>query len=453
MPFVLIFARMKTLNHILLLAFVGIVLLGAGCFHKDVATCTADDIVATMLYDGPEGQFVIAKEEIFQASSKESSGGVTHISGSTEYRITSYKLATGEQAGRVALGDMIEEANALLGYSKGKVWMFSIDPEVGLHYRDPVTLEVKEAWPALSKKPGLGTLKLAQPDWPLISQYFAYDWLLQKLVLTDEAGFRYNLDPETFVLTLKEDKMPDVEWDEYVFSNSGQLQEKDRLYLQGDPRTEISFDGQTSGNGVSFLFGKWIIDPDPAKEAKRMVAKIDSLNARLKLLQDSLARFSAAYPEANAKPDYAKWTSEQRTHYNHAETIRHELETLRDEFKRLASFDRKVLDSPLLTNDHQSAFVRHANLVSDTAHIIVSRVNLQADNTWKIVWNTHLTSLYHDHSKADQAGVFEKVYSKGNPKFAYEWAGQWGDYMVLIAQLRMVCLNMKDGKILWEKEI
>jgi hypothetical protein len=434
--------------------FLVVTLFSTGCFHKDVETDSADDIVANLIYTGPEGTLILSKEEIFQANSKESGGGVTHISGYTEYRLTSYDLRTGEQVGRVALGEMTEEANALLGVSPGKVWMFSIDPALGLHYRDPKTLEVKMQWDELSKKPGLGSFKPAHPEWPQIDQYFTYHLERNKVMLTDEAGFHYFLDPETFALEKTEAKMPRVEWEQDFLNSNGQFRPDDYVNLDGDPRKHIKYLERETHDDVSFLFGEFIIDNDPIKEAKRQKAMMDSLQNAVKAWKDSLTVYAAAHPEANAsEPNYRDWSWTQREYYDHGRDLRRKSEDAEREIKSAQTFSRKVLSYPLLTTDGRSAYILHANMVADTAHCIVSRVNLLPDSTWKIAWDTHLNRFYHNPSKADQAGVFETVYSKGNPKFDYQWAGVSGNLLVLIWQLRMVCVNLEDGKIVWEKEM
>jgi hypothetical protein len=426
----------------------------SGCYHKDVDTDRADDIVANLIYTGPEGTLVLSKEEIFQANSKSSGGGVTHISGYTEYRLTSYDLQTGEQVGRVALGEMMEEANALLGVTPGKVWMFSIDPELGLHYRDPKTLEVKAQWDELSKKPGLGNFKPAHPEWPQIDQYFAYNQERNKLMLTDEAGFHYLLDPETFALEKTEAQVPKVEWDQDFLNSNGQFRPADYVNLEGDPRKHIQYLEKITHDDISFLFGEWIIDNDPVKEGRRQKALMDSLEHAVKAWKDSLTAYAAVHPEANAsEPNYRDWSWDQRGYYDHARDLHRKAEDTEREIKSAHTFTRKVLSYPLLTTDGRSGYILHANMVADTAHCILSRVNLLPDSTWKVAWNTHLMHFYHNPSKADQAGVFETVYSKGNPKFDYQWAGMSGKLLVLIWQLRMVCVNLEDGKVAWEKEM
>jgi hypothetical protein len=430
-----------------------LLLLFSGCYHKDIDTGRADDIVGNLIYSGKEGDFIISKEEIFQANSKSTENGVTHISGYTEYRLSSYDLATGEQVGRVALGEMIEEANALIGISPGKIWMFSINPELGLHFRDPKTLAPVKTWKELSQMPGLSSFKPARPDWPLIYQYFAFDYDTDRLMLTDEAGFKYQLHPETFALTKIDVKMPDVDWDNDPLSNSGQFTEERSVILEGDARTEISYLGKKSGVDVSFLFGKFILDADPIAAAKRKMEKLNALNQRWKSLEDSLQIYAAAHPEANLEPDYIKWSWDQRAIHDHAVSLKREAEDAKRDFERQQTFSSRLISYPLLTSDGKSAYVHHANLVADTAHTIISRVNLAPDSTWSVAWSTHLYHFYHNSSKADQAGAFEEVYSAGNPKFDYQWAALAKHYLVFISQLRMACINTETGKLLWEKEL
>src|SRR5687768_6008398 len=119
-----------------------LLLLFSSCFHKDVMNDRADDVEESFIYKGKDGTYIITKEEIFQATSKKSSGGFTQISGYAEYRISSYDLETGNLNGRAELGEGMEEAFTILGATEGKLWIYSIDPDLGFHARDPKTLEI-----------------------------------------------------------------------------------------------------------------------------------------------------------------------------------------------------------------------------------------------------------------------------------------------------------------------
>lgn len=425
----------------------------AGCFHKDVETDRADDVTATLLYEGPGGPVLLNKEEIFQANSKSSEGGVTHISGYSEMRLSAYALQSGELLARVPLGEMMEEANALLGYSPGKVWMFSLDPALGLHWRDPRTLAVKADWPTLQQQPGLKGFRPARPDWPLIDQYFAFHWESGRIMLTDEAGFRYLLDPESLSLEKTELRMPRVNWDPQALSNNGQFSEDMRFSLNGDSRKVIEGLGKASDSRVSFLFGSFLLDGNPRLAAERSRNMEAGFARRRLVLQDSLARMLAADSSIADAPAWSPFNSKKRDAHRAYTHLQDDLRRLEHDEQHHHEFGKGVLSSPLLTEDGRTAYIFHADLIADTARAHVSQVRLLPDSTWQLAWDTRLHTLYHNASKADQAGAFEEVFSSGNPKFDYFWAGIAQGHLVLIGQLRMICLNVKTGKVVWEVEL
>jgi hypothetical protein len=61
-------------------------------------------------------------------------------------------------------------------------------------------------------------------------------------------------------------------------------------------------------------------------------------------------------------------------------------------------------------------------------------------------WHLDLTSFYYDPDEAEGAGVFED----GDPEFGYRWADIQDGKFVMIAQLQMICIDMKTGKQLWQ---
>lgn len=443
--------RLHHLNRIFSLA--ALALTFAGCYHKDLDTDRADDIAGNLLYINGSDSLILSKEEIFQANSKSSEGGVTHISGYSEFRLTSYDLRSGEVVGRVPLGEMQEEACELIGTTPGKVWMFSLNDELGLHFRDPRTLEPIATWSELKQKPGLASFQPAKPEWPQLGSHYAMDSRSGNVLVTDQSGFHYLLNPDKFTLEKTDEMGKGYDWDKDVLSTSGQLDQRNYINFEGDPRKQIKYLDKTTGQDVSFLHGQWILDLDPVKGAKRNKAFMDSLMHNVQVLEDSLNRYKAAHPEANQEPDYRTWSFEMRQIHDLAVNINYKLDDAKRDLKSAQTFERNVLDYPIMTVDGRSVFVHHANVISDTARAFISRVNLLPDSTWKIAWTTHLANFFHDYSKADQMGAFEEVYSSGNPTFDYEWSCQAGKYIVLVLQLRMVCLDANTGKVLWDREL
>lgn len=443
--------RLHHLNRIFTLA--ALAMTFAGCYHKDLDSDRADDIAGNLLYINGSDTLILSKEEIFQANSKSSEGGVTHISGYSEFRLTSYAIRTGEVVGRVALGEMQEEACELIGVTPGKVWMFSLNEELGLHYRDPKTLEPIATWNDLKQKPGLASFQPAKPEWPQLGAHYSMDPMTGKLFVTDQSGFHHLLDPEKFTLEKTDSQGERYDWDKDVLSTSGQLNLDKYINFEGEPRKQIKYLDKISGQDVSFLHGKWILDLDPVKAANRYKTYMDSLANNVKVWEDSLNRYKAAHPEASQEPDYRTWSYEKREIHDRAVSINYKLEDAQRDLKSAQTFKRNILDYPMMTVDGKSVFVHHATIISDTARANISRVNLQPDSTWRIAWTTHLANFFNDYSKADQMGAFEEVYSSGNPTFDYEWSCQVGKYIVLIMQLRMVCLDANTGKVRWDREL
>lgn len=436
-------------HRILLLSAIASLLI-CGCFHKDVATDRADDVQATLLYQGPGGPLILTKEAIFQANSKSSGGGVTHISGYSEFRLSAYDPQTGALRARVPLGEMIKEANALLGVSLGKVWMFSIDPALGLHWRDPKTLAVGADWPTLQKQPGLQGFRPAKPDWPLIDQYFAYDFSTERLVLTDEAGFRYLLDPATFALQKTDQRMPQVEWEAHMLSNTGLNADGAYFSLSGETRKTIEGPDTASNPDVNFLFGEFFLATSLQQIGHQMAQARQSFARHRQTLQDSVDKLLAAFPKAGAETDQLTSDKAEREAWWAFQSLQREIKDVDYEERHLETFRTSASSAFLLSEDGTSAYIFHTDLIADTARAHISQVRLQPDKTWRTIWQTRLPSVYHNASKADQAGAFEEVFSSGNPSFDYFWADILDGKLILIAQLRMLALELKTGRLLWD---
>jgi len=156
----------------------------------------ADDIESTLLYHGKEGTFVICKEKIFQATSKSSSGGMTRISGYNDFRISSYNINTGKLSARIKLKGHEDDGNCiLLGITGDKVWFYSVDKDFGLHCRNPKSLDVIADQQKLWANPQLKPLTLAQPKWYDLPKYFSFNWMKNKIMLSDMQGFTYYYNP------------------------------------------------------------------------------------------------------------------------------------------------------------------------------------------------------------------------------------------------------------------
>jgi hypothetical protein len=288
------------MNYLKLLRLSGIMLclfLTSSCFHKDVMTDRADDIDSPILYHGKEGDFLICRETIFQATSKSSRNGVTSISGHNDYRISSYDLSTGKLSARIKVtgGD---DATVLLGKTDGKIWLYSLDKDLGLHCRNPKTLEVTVSQQQLCTNTQLSTITFAKPKWYDLPHYFSFNYIANKLMVTDMQGYVYYVNPANDSVQKTSDKVGNgiATFSADNFTSQSKLDDKRKVSLDGDNRKTLSINYQPNTKSqLSFLFGKLIADNDDERLATKTRMYIDSLKKNIKQLQDSLNTCEAVH--------------------------------------------------------------------------------------------------------------------------------------------------------------
>ncbi|MGL5892320.1 MAG: hypothetical protein ACRC3B_20675, partial [Bacteroidia bacterium] len=298
------------------------------CFHKDVMTDRADDIMCSFIYSDKSGAVIINREEIFQATSKSSGGGMTRISGYAEYRLSAYDLATGKLLARVELGEGQKEGECtVIGLINDKLWMFSMNPELGFHYRNPRTLEVEKTQAEIIAAAPFTNFKFAVPEWPQIGQFYGTDDVYNNIIVTDLSGFRYKYDPATQLLTKTTDDI--LSFDNWTSSsaapgNAIAINSDSSVNLTGEPRRMIQFDYKPGKFDGSYLKGGFIVTSDLRKLAviqQQQIEQIlntkDSLTKRIKELQTQfpiLAKGSGwnSGMNGNERDAYHKMTQIQR---------------------------------------------------------------------------------------------------------------------------------------------
>lgn len=409
-------------------------------------TDVADDVATAFIYSGPEGKSIITKEQIFQAQSKKSGGGVTHISGYAEYRISSYDLATGTQTGRVDMGEGIEKAFIIMGTTPGKIWLFSIDPELGFHSRNPKTLDVISDEKALTANGPLKGFAFARPEWMKLNQSYGWNATNGKLMLSDMQGFHYYFDPEKNTLEKTEDEIIDYSWAIHKTGGSGYFTKEEYVSLNANGRQKLTYKYEDSTAKFSYLDGEILIDVNPLHDAEKKKNALTEIERREKILRDSLAYFKNL--EFSEKK-YPGGSREDWNIRNARSRMERDVAALERDKTAISREKSKYIDQPVLSDAEGNFFVIHATDVTDTARMQVTKLNLNG-RTFTEAWTARLPEFYRDPEKADSKGAFETVFSDGNPNFRYQWFEIADDKLFMISQLRLICIDVKTGKTLWE---
>lgn len=428
----------------------------ASCFHKDVMTDPADNVEQSLIYVGTEGTFIITKEEVFQATSKQSGGGITRISGYSEYRLTSYDLQTGEQKGRVEMGDGQEQAFIILGYTSGKLWLYSVDPELGLHCRHPETMEVLKTEAELSSAAPLQNFDFARPEWSLLGSQYGFDYEAGQLILSDMQDYHYHCDPDKNTLVKTDAEINDYTFGMHPAGGNVYFNEDDYISILNDGRQPLKWENEENpAVNLTFLDGEILIDMNTRRTQQMRLDQIAATQKIIDQYTDSMKTLEAKFPDLSKDNNnywYSTSGSEAYIAYGKYGNYKRDREDLQRDLDML-KIDTDYLDGYApLSPEQQKIIVIHGTNVSDTSHLQISYVHC-TENSQKEAWKCLPPGLYRDPDKADNLGAFETVMSDGNPTFDYVWADYDGDYLVLIWQLQMLCIDVKSGQIIWQKTL
>jgi hypothetical protein len=414
------------------------------CFHKDVMNDAADDVAQSFIYTGKNGSYVITQELIFQATSKSSGGGMTRISGYNECRLTSYDLATGAMLGRVETGEQIDEGISILGVVNDQVWCYSIETELGLHYRDPKTMEVLKKESELT---ALAGFDFSRPEWSRILDYYNYEVANGMIVLTDMQGKIYYLDTEKNTLAETESKMPDDNWMDDYLSSSAYFNPDEYISFNGDAdRKRLQWQYEDTTADLPFLKPEVFIDLNEANLYKKEQARIVAMTAKRDSAKAVVDKVISEHPVfADEYSSWSKMTAEERDFQSVFYTMKRNLEEIERDLEDLTD-DFDDSNDYVLSDNNYSALIYSASSVADTARAIITCVDITKPKKFTERWHLDLTSFYYDPDKAEGAGVFDE----GDPEFGYRWADIHDGKFVMIAQLQMICIDMKSGKQLWQ---
>lgn len=420
-----------------------LLLLLNSCMHKDVMSDPADDVAETILYSGKEGTFIITLETIFQATSKSSGGGISHTSGYEESRLTVYDFGTGAIVSRVELGENDEAMCEILGITDNKLWLYSIDPELGLHSRNPKTLEV------VDKESGIAALKgksMARPEYTQIEAYYGFDFGSQQIMLTDLQGVRYLFDPIKKVIAETDLEIEREDWSQDYLSSNGYFEQDSFLSFDGKgDRQKLIWRSNEKTAELAFTKPSVFIDLNPIRIAKRKADHVAELQAKVDLIASRL-------DSLGAKPEGSHGAISPRSHMNEDEykkqqtisQLQYDLQHAKDDVEHEVTWPNDF-DNYCLNSTPNQGLIYSATNVSDTAAAVLSLVEWNGkkfDQRWQVT----LPGFYFNPDEAEGAGVFDE----GDPEFRYRWAEIHDGKFVMIAQLKMISIDMSTGKKLWE---
>ena len=417
------------------------------CMYKSVMEGEADSIVKARIYNFEGKQNLVMAETVFQATSKEGGRGITLITGFSEQRISVYNLEDGSLIIRKKTGRQNKLPLEFLGCTPGKLWFYSSFD--GIHALDPETLEIKVTQETIFEKNPEIKDKLATCEWYELPRYFQFRDISREVVLTDNQGYRYLLDPESLIATkiLWEYKPFDPKTDRHF--TTAITFPPPTLVLTGELRKQIRVEGKDINPGLTFLAGQFIIDRNPV----RIIEGID------RKLSWYMLRMEAIYPdllELNAMNDGSgpRWGTWQRDTLRRREDTR---DKLGYDIKNLEAYRVGISSEGfshqynlLLSPDTTSFFVFHSSGTAKDANVVISRIQRNGGAELRELWSTEIPGLFHDPSAARETNTFKEIFSKGSPEFRFSQFEIEGNRLIIVWMLHVHCIDIETGAILWK---
>jgi hypothetical protein len=438
---------LKKLFCLIIVAFI----CSCNPMKKDLMKDRADDVKEVIVSKNNDGVFLVIKEEVFQAVSKSDQGGFRRISGYTEDRISSFEINTGALMKRVVMGERDENHCLFLGEINGKLWYKSVNEKLGVHARDPKTLDVIISQEDIIRANPFLAGNLSQPEWNSVQRFYGFDAMKIAPMISDNAGYVYYIDPVSLKAEKTSESIKAFEFDNNCISTSMNIDANTGINLQGSPRNNISYKGrdikETSFLDGNFLKSSNIIYSDDA-DPKFLVPyreKIRMYNQQIDSLSNLLENTDTVSAGKNKmKSQMYSYRNIQRN----IENLRRNIKYADDDIKRYSNVE--LFD--ILTKDN-SVFVLSRSDVTDKAKALISKVKLNEDSTVTLSWQTELNNVYREPDKGFDKSSFEFVFSKGDPDLNTMRTVYYDNKLIFVFMLTATCIDTETGNVLWSIDL
>ncbi len=431
--------------------FIGITLIFSltACFHKSDKTGTADDIKNSIICHTPTGDYLITHEEVFHATSKSSGPKGSFTSGYADYRYTIRNIQTGEQISRLITGDR-EEDLLPIAYDGKQLWCYSADKSVGLHAREPASMQVTITRAQLEKANPVLAGSMNAPTIVEAGQYYSYDPVSNSIILTDLQGNLYSLDPSSLKATLIKKKPAYSNPFSHVHSTNAYMWTNVDISLIGEPRKQIEFHYDKKSE-ESYLSGEILLEQNTARLSALAAKMIQENKGAIEKIQQRCDSFLKIYPALKDQRQ-AFLTIRDNNVLNHYNELQSELERRISDSSSKKDDIIRHLTSMILGGDSNDLYILHANNLTDTSSVLITRTAIAHDSSFP-KWTTLVPQIYFNPSKGIKRNSMAEVFKSGSPEFDYEWYGVEGNVFVGIKMLFAFGIDINTGKLLWKQQL
>lgn len=384
-----------------------------------------DNITRLVFFTIDEVPYAAFQETIYKPTTQSYSKGSMASSGFSESRISVYNLTNGRLSAQKYMGRIDSaESFLLLGYSPGNLWIYSNQFKSGLQSLHPLTLERNLSQANIYAKLSQPIGCFAEPDWQRIADYYAYSPVQHKLIVTNNDGERFYIDPENFCPEkIADDLVLNPVYSDFL-SSTASLKER-TWTLSGYDALKLS-DSEEGDYGLSFTYGKFIMEQNPRNLLKYFVNNQENLMNQL-----------------------AEWEGRATSEKQSLQLAR--LQTELDQAKREVQLllTGKKSDSKLLQASPETFFIYSRNDDSPESLIRISKIRIKNSGKPELLWERAVPGMFYNVATARNSHMFKLYFGDFYPEFNFHHFELVGNQLIIIYLMQVCSINTETGAEEW----
>lgn len=220
--------------------------------------------------------------------------------------------------------------------------------------------------------------------------------------------------------------------------------------MSGDLRKYLVF-GDTMQSENSFLHAEILLQQDATALSQTANQWVKFYYSQLGDQRVRIDSFVSAYPFLK---DESQWYREH-SRYNIVSRFR-DLNNDLDKMVRDSSQGYyqllRFLNNSVLGCDSGNIFIAHANNVTDTSSLMISKLRYDKRKI-TLEWTTRVSGIYFDPDKGILSNPMKDVFKFGNPEFRFEQYGLSGNMLCGIKMLFAFGIDTRNGKLMWKEKL
>ncbi len=374
---------------------------------------TFDNILKVVFYCENDSSYLILHESVYHPTSGSYEKGNIRSQGYNSSRISVYNLNSGKIIVQKDMGSIDStEACIVLGCSENNLWIYCQKFKSGLQSFNPKTLKRQISQAKIYSKINISIGRFLEPDWRNIKNYYDYDAIQQKLIVTNSDYKQFYIDAKTFATEPLTEKITlNQELNKYLDESATF---KDSTWkLEGYNKMAFKCN-DFQAQKPTYIFGQFILEQNKIRLFKHFSD-----------IQESLL-MNQEYSSDNKQAQI--------------EDSKQNIESL---------IQGKSPDEVLLQTDKNSFYVLSKSSDTPDAFLKISKIESTEFGIFSELWSVSPPGMFYNVAQARNTPKFKNYFGDIFPEFTYQFFQTYNNKLLIIHLQHVGCIDIDTGNLLW----